>query len=462
MKYALLTILISFGWILKAQSDRSEVSQQEAEEREALQRRREAMMRLYENDPQRFMDSVKTVRERERYEEAIKRLNRYEQNKRLDTLKVIDLSYAQLQKIPEFVFSAANAEKLILDYNQVSKLPGKLKELDKLTSISWNYNQSVKGNRIGKNRNIEKLTMTNNQLVKVPSIQRLKSLKYLELSDNKLTDLSIKKMSKLDVLQELIIKNNPIGTLGEDKYYKLETVSVLKLNKCQIDSVHPSFYQMPQLAELQLQENPITGLPNGISNLKKLSKISFYKCSLSVLPEDFFDLPELIIADLYYNQLDKISPSIDHAKKIEVLFLSHNKIFDLPEELGNLSNLQELYLHNNRLSYLPTQISNLSKLRVLRINNNLLQNFPRQILQLRQLTDLDLDDNMIETVPAEIDQLKQLKLFTYDGNPINFNDQNNKAFMQSVATMIQKGTICKPAINMDYVDESGDSINVNN
>ena len=127
-----------------------------------------------------------------------------------------------------------------------------------------------------------------------------------------------------------------------------------------------------------------------------------------------------------------------------------------------LSSLEELYLHNNRISYLPQSLEHLAQLRVLRINGNLLQTFPEQITTLRNLTDLDIDDNLIENVPKVIGQLDKLKLFTFDGNPINFRDKANQPFMEEVVKMQERGAICKPAIQMDYVDESGSLIDLEN
>ena len=457
-------LILSFLLVINevtAQDASHKADEAEAQAREELNRKREAMMRAYERDPKRFMDSVSRINEEQIHQEALKRLERYEANTALDTLTEIDLSHAGLLKIPAFVFEATSIEKLNLDYNKIAKLPRKLKKLENLKRIEWNNNQVDKRQQIQKIPQLEKLYMVGNRQEKMPNLDKTENLRLIDFSGNQLARLPIKTLSRPDSLKEVIIKENPI-LLGEDKYELLSNIEILKLNKCGLESVDQSFYQMPSLRELQMQENKLTNLPDGISQMSRLSKVSFYKCQLESLPSDFFEIPSLVIADLYYNQLRTIPENIDQAEKIEVLFLSHNQIFEVPESIGELHQLEELYLHNNKLSYLPETLANLSKLKVLRVNNNLLQTFPNQILELTQLRDLDLDDNLLTELPSEISNLNQLKLLTFDGNQINFRDPSNKDFMKAINELQRGGTICKPAIDMNYIDASGQSVEIDN
>jgi Leucine-rich repeat (LRR) protein len=457
MKILVVPLMLLFLLPALGQESVGKTTEQEEKARMELQKKREAMMRAYERDPKRFMDSVRRVREADMHEEALKGIERYASNSSIDTIKVLDLSYGLLDKLPDFVFEATSVEKLILNGNKISKLPWKLRKLERLTTVEWNNNIVEKRMKVSWLPTLEKLSMVGNEQEKMPAVSRLKNLKYLDFSSNDLEAFPVAVLSKCDSLKEVVIKENPLE-IGESNYEKLASIQVLKLNKCGIDSIHASFYDIPNLRELQLQENDIKRLPEGISKLKNLSKVSFYKCQLEGLPKDFFKLPNLVIADLYYNQLKVIPNSIDKAQKIEVLFLSHNQIYEVPEEIGELPQLVELYLHNNKLSYLPQSLSQLRNLRVLRVNNNLFQEFPDQILSLANLTDLDLDDNLLDAIPVEIRSLTQLNLFTFDGNPINFRDQRNRPFMEAVHDLQQSGTVCKPHIDMNFVDDAGNDL----
>jgi hypothetical protein len=74
---------------------------------------------------------------------------------------------------------------------------------------------------------------------------------------------------------------------------------------------------------------------------------------------------------------------------------------------------------------------------------------------------LDLNDNLLLSVPEEISQLTELKLFTFERSEINYTDQSNKKFMQAVAEMQKSGVVCKPDIDMNYLDQSGPLLETN-
>lgn len=440
--------------VLIGQSVTEDFKRQQESERLELIRKREAMMRSFEADPEKYRDSISVMRAKAQREEAQKRIARYEQNNRKDTIRVLDLSYAGFSQLPDIVFDFDSIQKLILDYNAIGKLPRKLRKLEHLVDLRWNNSENNGKLKISRGLRLSRLEATSSGLKKIPPIRKLKDLEYVDFSNNFLTDLPLKQLSSSSKLKEVVLKQNSFGSIEEMRFEKWKGVEILKLNKCEISSIDPSFYLIPNLKELQLQENPLSSIPDGISSLRELGKISFYKCDLETLPNDFFGVPNLVIADLYYNQLKRIPSSIGNARNIEVLFLSHNQIIEVPEEIGELSKLQQLYLHNNKITFLPQSLINLAELRVLRVNNNLLQQFPIQIVNLSGLTDLDIDDNMIEFVPETIGQLSNLKLFTFDGNPINFNDPRNKSFMEQVSKLEKSGTICKPSIQMNYVDQN--------
>jgi internalin A len=460
MRLAGSFLLVLFSHVLLGQSPAEKLQQEEQKDREALLRKREAMIKAFESNPERYRDSVRMVRFRASQAEAQKRIARYASNGRKDTVRVLDLSFGDLSEIPAFVYEHSSLERLILENNRITKLPGKLRKLKRLSDVRLNENTGDGKLKIGWGLPVEHLEVTTGALTKVPAIKRMKDLKYLDLSGNSLTTFPLNQLKASKNLREVLLKENPLGALDEMRFDKWEAVEILKMNKCEISDIDPSFYRVPNLKELQLQENPLNVLPEGISQMQSLEKLSFYKCQLDRLPDDFFNIPKLVIADLYYNELKSLPKSLGNAENIEVLFLSHNQLIEVPEEIGELSTLTQLYLHNNKISYLPESLARLTELRVLRVNNNLLMQFPSQITFLTELTDLDVDNNLIEKVPDAIGNLQKLNLFTFDGNPINFNDPSNKSFMEQVSEMEKNGTICKPSITMNYLNQAGERVDM--
>ncbi|MFT5570750.1 MAG: Leucine-rich repeat (LRR) protein [Cyclobacteriaceae bacterium] len=152
-----------------------------------------------------------------------------------------------------------------------------------LKRVSWDYNVTNGRIKLPKSTSIEKLSLDQNNLSRVPKVKRLKKLTALSLSSNQINAFPVKQLAKAKKLKEIEIKENPLS-IGFAKYEKLIGVEVLKLNKCDISSIDPSFYRLPALKELRLQENLLTNLPNGISALQQLSKIYSINFILKVCP----------------------------------------------------------------------------------------------------------------------------------------------------------------------------------
>lgn len=411
---------------------------------------------LYARDKWAAVDSANTAMlNSKNSDERQKLIEKYQNNLRIDTLKEIDLSYCGLKELPEFVLNAKSLEVLLLDYNQIKKLPKELSELQNLKRIYWRGNQleKFKWIRISKIDDLERLDLSNNQLKRLPTgIKNLDGLKELVLEENFFGEIPVKRLAKADFVKIVSFNKSHEFQIQGDKYESLKFLEVFKANNCGLLTLDASFYQMSGLKEIQLQENKLGELPTGISSMKNLEKLSFYKNEIKSLPDDLFDL-NLKVIDLYYNQLEVIPDAIGQMRQLEVLFLAHNRIYSLPGSIGELTNLEEFYAHHNRLSVLPEELENLRKLRIARVNDNYLVDFPSQILKLPLLEDIDVSFNQIKMVPNEVSSLKHLKLFTYQENPIDFEAPSNADLGNVIIKMQDKGVICVPRVYTEEVAE---------
>ncbi len=460
MKLSILSLLIVFiSHMLNAQSDelaKKQDSIQNAgkEQMKAYREARALFESNYSRDPQHAVDSANRAQTKMRLAKGLKRLSEYEKNLRIDTLKEIDLTAAGLTEVPEFVFEAAALEVLILDRNAIKKLPKELDDLQNLKRIYWqanNLEQFIRI-RIQPIKGLEKLDISNNSLTRLPTgIKRLAGLKELVLDENFFNEIPIKRLKKAVFIETLSLNKSHSIELNAGNYDDLAFLEVLKVNDSKIRIIHPDFYKLSGLKELQLQENQIDSLPLGISKMKKLTKLSFYKNDLKALPLDLFHL-NLKIIDLYYNDLEVIPPEIGNLKDLEILFLAHNKIYELPESLGSLSKLDELYLHNNRLSVLPASLGELSKVQIVRVNDNYLSEFPNQFLGRSKLEYLDIANNQISTIPIGLSSLPSLSLFTYQENPIDFNTSVNRHLSPMIVEMIDRGVNCIPRVYKEVIE----------
>jgi len=415
---------------------------------EAQVKRLKEYERLRKKDPKRFADSLNQLRKQKLYDQALIRISDYKTTNDLIKLKELDLSGARLERIPDFVFEAIKLEVLVLDDNIITELPARLAQLKNLKRIYWRDNRL--GNQkidIPKLRGIEKLDLSGNDLSKLPKIHKIRGIEELVLKRNDFDKIPLWKLRKLKELKELEISRNPL-TLDRRWYWLLNNLLILKINQCELNGLHPSFYKMKALNELHLQVNQFDSLPTGISRMKNLTKLSLYKNSLDQLPSDFFDLRNLQVVDLYYNELEVIPADIAQLDSLKVLYLSFNKLYDVPNEIGGLTHLEELYIHHNRISEIPITIGDLDHLRVLHFQNNYVPEFPSQILTMSSLEDLNISATEIKEIPLELEKM-DLKTFFWKELEINVNDPDNTAFVKMIQRMTETEMVINPRMNLE-------------
>lgn len=114
------------------------------------------------------------------------------------------------------------------------------------------------------------------------------------------------------------------------------------------------------------------------------------RLGLPQLPPEIFELEQLQELVVIDNPLTSIPPQIIKLKNLHQLNLFYNEITELPLEIGSLSNLTHLDLSCNNLTSLPPEIANLTNLEYLDLRFNQLDlseslldqvNNPQRIIQ---------------------------------------------------------------------------------
>ena len=217
---------------------------------ENRRRARQIYLQNLADNPKKTLDSVRQAELERHTASGQEQLEWLKTNQRLDTLKEIDLSYAGLDRVPPFVCQASNIEKLVLDYNNIKKLPAELGHLEHLKSISWNNNalEDYWWIRIQRIPQIETLDLGDNTLTRVPhGVKKLKGLKHLILDQNLFEEIAVNRLSRIDSLEKLSLNRNHLLEIKEGPYHKLSFLKELYLNRCNIESLDPSFYQLSGL-----------------------------------------------------------------------------------------------------------------------------------------------------------------------------------------------------------------------
>ncbi|KAK4348599.1 hypothetical protein RND71_031354 [Anisodus tanguticus] len=226
---------------------------------------------------------------------------------------------------------------------------------------------------------LEELNMTATSLTgQIPDLSSLKSLKLLDLSNNKLTGdfpLSIFNLTNLILLN--FNENRQFNPWQLPEH--ISTLTKLKwmvLTACKLHGPIPtSIGNMTSLIDLELSGNRLVGK----------------------VPRELGQLQNLKLLELYYNQLEgEIPAELGNSTELVDLDMSANNLTGkVPESISRLPNLSVLQLYHNALSgEFPSALANSTTLTILSLYDNLFTGEVPQIFGLSSaLLALDLSEN---------------------------------------------------------------------
>ena len=376
---------------------------------------------------------------------------------------------------------------LNLDNNYISTVPVKaLQKLPRLSSLYLNNNSltSLPDGSFDSHLQLTRLQLSDNQIERIeagalnslPKLQfldlssnrlssfadspfvdaGLESLRELNLSTNRLDDLSQQPFAGLDQLRSLDLSANNITNIANNSFRGLSLLQTLRLDFNRISDIEASSLAgLNTLTSLSLGHNvlPSSALVY-IRDLSSLGVVNLENNRIHHLPDTAFDQCPSLYAltlrrntlrvlnanvmstlsqlsrlniDVGYNQLDSAGLSELTALSLYSLVLDGNALTTIPISLlvGSVNTITELDLSNNSLTSddLFLAIVNVSRLSTLRLDNNLLDTLPASLIHTQlvsSLTTLYLRYNNF----TQISNLSVLSMFTklqqlfLDGNAI--------------------------------------------
>ena len=221
---------------------------------------------------------------------------------------------------PESFYQLSNLKKLEVWAPNFPK-----RELDLLSSSFDLHTLNLSGTLLwvipesfSKFQNIEVLILHNCHIeyekrhehsIKVVGLERLTSLKVLDLSDNYFKQFPIEILN-LKLLEELHLEKNRIEVIPKN-IENLKNLKYLYLGCNPFESFPKEVYALKSLKELSINGKGIGDLmdmkimleiPNGISNLENLEKLDMSNFSfLQHLPNDIVKLKKINYIDISYN-----------------------------------------------------------------------------------------------------------------------------------------------------------------
>jgi len=322
------------------------------------------------------------------------------------SLNLSNCGIQNLDDLPE-LFECSHLEELELSNKNINPL---LKLLKSKPIIEVNRISEIT-NRISALKKLKKIECSNIGLLKVNFM--LPSLKFLDLSVNKITDTDF--LNNLPNLQSLDLNENRVLSINlKESHACLESIDLGRNNILNINFVN----DLPNLQSLDLHENRLM-------NFKlKRKHISLKTLNLggNSIKNIYFlnNLPNLEILNLNDNRISNLVLDEKHTF-IKSFDLSGNYISDLLF-LDNFPSLQSLNLSKNSIEKISLKVNN-SNLESLDLSNNHISDigFLEYLIYLKSL---NLKKNNILDV-SKVVFLKNLRFIDFSNNRIKTIDEKS-------------------------------------
>ncbi len=251
-----------------------------------------------------------------------------------------------------------------------------------------------KSNEIGffhpyiKKRHIVSLQLGGYDINEIPfSIGMLKNLEYLNLWNNKLTNLP-KSFENLISLEQLYLDWNWFPEIPDISWKRLVSLRKLSLtNNFNINHLSKAIF------DLARQNFAYKYIKEGV-DYKQASTLALLEFLTGQKLEKVKDNDDL-------NRFYACNYKINGKGSVTGIFLYGYHSFQItfiPQQILNFYDLEELVLRDQNLQIIPSWINNFKFLAKLDLMNNKLCQIPSEINSLNQLIFLDLEGNNIENV----------------------------------------------------------------
>ncbi|KAM3620389.1 uncharacterized protein V6R79_022410 [Siganus canaliculatus] len=282
--------------------------------------------------------------------------------------------------------------------------------------------------------NLEIITMSSNFLQVVP--QNLpRSLYRLHLKSNKLEKIPAGTFYNLPNLRELYLQNNHLSNEGMDNetFSQLSSLEYLDLSNNNLSVVPKSLPR--NLVLLHLEKNSIRSIPaDALTSIRNLEYLLLHNNKLrsrSIHPAAFQGLKKLHTLHMYNNLLERVPRGLP--RRAKTLMLLHNFISEIGRnDLILLYTLKELNLSYNKLTSPRLHREAFRKLRgleTLALSGNSLHTFPMGLP--RSLQVLEIKNNQLISIPdGALTGMEKLQKLILSENQLKLNSVYQGAWME--------------------------------
>ncbi|KAF5298424.1 hypothetical protein FQR65_LT01202 [Abscondita terminalis] len=242
-------------------------------------------------------------------------------------LKHIDVSYNNLDELPDWLSSCQELRSLFASNNCIKSLPDHLfcNDMPYLHTLQLAYNQLHNLPTIHRKVPIQELFLQNNSISTLPEnfFKCVQNIKVLNISNNRLCELP--KPENTLTLEKLFITANCLTDST------LKDLSPYLANLKNLHAAYNNFtmlpekcgYQWKEIEELVLSGNKLIKLPDSIGHLRHLAVLRVHSNLLQTCPT-LSHLSSLRVLDFAHNHLDKVNLTSLIPPNLKFLDLSCN------------------------------------------------------------------------------------------------------------------------------------------
>jgi Leucine-rich repeat (LRR) protein len=170
---------------------------------------------------------------------------------------------------------------------------------------------------------------------------------------------------------------------------------------------------------LNISQNRIDSIPIHLfDHCKKISVLQYAGNALSAIPSVLFQ-SRLKVLDLSENNITHLPDGIAACHQLEELDLHANAITYFPSSSVLLKSLKSLILSGNPIKSMNAWIVNQPKLKILFIDNTFIDQLTDDMCTMKALRFLNMEENSINSFPACFCQLHELKVIMVLGTALS-------------------------------------------
>ncbi|CAG9569217.1 unnamed protein product [Danaus chrysippus] len=191
--------------------------------------------------------------------------------------------------------------------------------------------------------------------VEYEAFENMPSLKYIDLSQNSISELKLGVLDDIKTVTHLNLSYNALTTFPIGLFDQLPNLSTLDLTSNSLENIElVVFDTLQKLKYLNLADNNISTIKGSVfKTLKRLKSIILRGNKLTSLPVELFqDMKNLANIDLSHNSISTINVNSFHGTSVKNLNLADNKLTYLTSnfclELRNFAaKLTKFYFNQN-------------------------------------------------------------------------------------------------------------------